>query len=77
MQFEAKGHRQDRIVWMVETVRRLNLVQDTWLLDINPMSPGLVFGGNQTKVVRCEPGSAQINPEYRLQSLTILGWSEA
>lgn len=46
-----------------------NLGQDTWLLDINPMSPGLVFGGNQTKVVRCGPGSAQVNPEYRLLSL--------
>ncbi len=44
------------------------LVQDTWLLPVEPMVPSQVFGSNKTKVVRCRPGMAFVNPEYRLRN---------
>jgi hypothetical protein len=34
------------------------------------MTTATVFKGQRTKVVRCSPGSAIINPEYRLQNLS-------
>jgi hypothetical protein len=43
-----------------------NLLQDTWLLPIAPMATLQVFGTRNTKVVRCQPGSAIVNPEYGL-----------
>lgn len=43
------------------------LLQDTWCLAIASMAPSVVFGTNKTKVVRCSPGVAAVNPEYRLQ----------
>ena len=44
------------------------LVQDTWLLPVEPMVPSEVFGTNRTKVVRCRPGMAAVNPEYKLRN---------
>lgn len=41
-----------------------NLIQDTWLLPIAPMATPLVFGTRKTRVMRCQPGSAAVNPEY-------------
>lgn len=46
------------------------LVQDTWLLGIDQMPTPQLFGVAQSKVVRCRPGQAMINPEYRLRRLT-------
>jgi hypothetical protein len=46
-----------------------NLVQDTWLLPIAPMSTPDVFAGQKTKIIRCEPGVAFVNPEYPLKHL--------
>ncbi len=46
-----------------------NLVQDTWFLPVAPMSTPQVFGGQRTKTIRCSPGTAWVNPEYKLQTL--------
>jgi hypothetical protein len=43
-----------------------NLMQDTWFLPIAPMTTAQVFGTKNTKTVRCQPGTAFVNPEYRL-----------
>jgi len=45
------------------------LMQDTWLLPIDQMPTLQVFGSIQSKVVRCWPGVAAVNPEYRLLPL--------
>jgi hypothetical protein len=41
-----------------------NLMNDTWLLSIDQMSPAGVFGTAKSKTVRCERTRAIINPEY-------------
>lgn len=46
-----------------------NLSQDTWLLRIAGMPTAAVFNGQRTKVVSCSPGTALINPTYRLEKL--------
>lgn len=46
-----------------------NLMLDTWLLDVRNMQTNSVFGGQKTKAIRCEPGRAQVNPEYELHKL--------
>jgi len=43
------------------------LLQDTWCLSIMSMAPSDVFGANRSKVVRCCPGTATVNPEYPLR----------
>lgn len=46
------------------------LLQDTWLLDLCQMPTGQTFGATKrTRIIRCQPGNAFINPEYRLQRL--------
>ena len=45
------------------------LVQDTWFLPVAPMVPSEVFGTNRTKVLRCRPGIAVANPEYKLRNM--------
>lgn len=47
-----------------------NLVWDTWLLRVAQMQTLAVFRGQSTKVIRCSPGSALINPEYKLEKLS-------
>jgi hypothetical protein len=46
-----------------------NLTQDTWLLPISQMPTPEVFGGQKTKIIRCESGAAFANPKYRLQHI--------
>lgn len=46
-----------------------HLAQNTWLLDINSTPTDEIFGAQETKVVRCQAGFAQINPEYKLRNL--------
>jgi hypothetical protein len=41
-----------------------NLMNDTWLLSLDPMIPAVVFGSTKSKTVRCERSRAIINPEY-------------
>jgi hypothetical protein len=41
-------------------------MQDTWFLQIAPMTTTHVFGTKKTKTVRCGAGMAVVNPEYRL-----------
>jgi hypothetical protein len=48
------------------------LLQDTWLLPIEQMPTLAVFGGQATKIVRCQGGVARVNPEYRLHNLADL-----
>jgi hypothetical protein len=43
------------------------LIQDTWLLPIAQMPTLEVFGGQGTKTICRTPGTAVVNPEYRLQ----------
>lgn len=43
-----------------------NLMNDTWLLDLDQMPTLAVFGGTQRKIVRCWPGRATINPDYEM-----------
>lgn len=45
------------------------LMQDTWLLAVEQMPTEQLFGATQSKVVRCQPGLAIANPEYRMSSL--------
>lgn len=46
-----------------------DLAQDTWLLSIDQMPTGEVFGTANSKIVRCWAGQAIINPEYELRRL--------
>lgn len=39
-----------------------HLVDDTWLLNVEDMPTLAVFGGTQSKIVRCWPGHATVNP---------------
>lgn len=51
-----------------------NLMNDTWLLGVDQMTPPAVFGTAATKTVRCEGKQAIINPEYgmhRLEDVTL------
>ena len=41
-----------------------NLMNDTWLLNVDRMVPAVVFGSTKSKTVRCEGSRAIINPEY-------------
>ena len=41
-----------------------SLMNDTWLLSVDQMVPGAVFGTTRSKTVRCEGTRAIINPEY-------------
>jgi len=41
-----------------------NLMNDTWLLSVDQMVTGAVFGTSKSKTVRCEGTRAIINPEY-------------
>jgi hypothetical protein len=43
-----------------------NLMRDTWFLPIALMATQSIFGTNKTKTVRCQSGTAVVNPEYRL-----------
>jgi hypothetical protein len=43
-----------------------NLMGDTWFLPVAPMATPSVFGTKGTKVLRCHPGTAVVNPEYHL-----------
>lgn len=47
-----------------------DLAQDTWLLRVDSMPTATVFNGQRTKVVRCSPGVATINPQYPLVKLS-------
>ena len=47
-----------------------NLLQDTWLLPIAPMTHNKVFGSKKTKVVHCYPYLASVNPEFKLRNLS-------
>jgi hypothetical protein len=42
------------------------LMQDTWLLPVEQMPSQQLFGTAQSKVLRCQPGLAIVNPEYRI-----------
>jgi hypothetical protein len=44
-----------------------NLMSDTWFLSIASMATQQVFGAKKTKVIRCQAGSAVVNPEYHLE----------
>lgn len=46
------------------------LRRDTWLLSVAQMIPAQVFGSSHTKIIRCQPGMAAINPEFTLQQLS-------
>jgi hypothetical protein len=46
-----------------------NLVQDTWLLPVQPMVPSQIFHGQRTKTIRCSAGTAWVNPEYQIQPM--------
>ena len=43
------------------------LMQDTWFLRINDMKSDDVFGTQASKIVRCCPGLASINPVFELE----------
>src|SRR6266849_8732355 len=46
------------------------LIQDTWLLNIKQMPTAQIFSGTEeTKTIRCQSGTATVNPEYELQRL--------
>jgi hypothetical protein len=40
------------------------LMIDTWLLGVEQMLPGAVFGNLKSKTVRCDGTRASVNPEY-------------
>ncbi|MDE0621721.1 MAG: hypothetical protein OXH83_08640 [Bryobacterales bacterium] len=44
-----------------------NLLQDTWFLRVAAMGEASVFGSCQTKTLRCNRGTASVNPNYELQ----------
>lgn len=44
-----------------------NLLQDTWFLRVAAMGGTNVFGPHQTKTLRCDRGTASVNPDYELQ----------
>ncbi len=46
------------------------LLQDTWLLNIDQMPTVTTFGTFKSRTVRCRPGNAFINPQYKLQRLS-------
>ena len=52
-----------------------NLAQDTWLLPVAPLAVPTVFASQKTKRVQCYPGSAIVNPEYGMKSLSDLALS--
>lgn len=43
-----------------------NLLGDTWFLPVATMTPNQVFSGKKSKVVRCVPGLASVNPEFEM-----------
>ena len=45
-----------------------HLLRDTWFLRVAGMPTSKLFGQNQTKTLRCQPGLASINPNYELVS---------
>ena len=53
-----------------------NLARDTWLLPAAPLDVHSVFSGQNTKRIRCLPGTAFINPEYAMKKLAeiVLSW---
>ncbi|MGH7380877.1 MAG: hypothetical protein ACREKR_01415 [Candidatus Methylomirabilales bacterium] len=47
-----------------------HLMNDTWLLNVDQMPTLAVFGGTQSKIVRCWAGRATINPEYEMRRMS-------
>ena len=43
-----------------------HLLRDTWFLRVAGMPTSKLFGPNQTKTLRCQPGLASINPDYEM-----------
>ena len=43
-----------------------HLLRDTWLLPVAGMPTSKLFGPNQSKTLRCQPGQASINPNYEM-----------
>ncbi len=43
------------------------LLRDTWFLKIDQMDTAAVFGTTQKRTMRCSPGLASVNPEYRTE----------
>jgi hypothetical protein len=43
-----------------------DLLSDTWILDVAPMTPSAVFGIKKTATISCSSGKAKVNPEYEL-----------
>lgn len=50
-----------------------NLLGGTWLLDVAPMTPTLVFGTKKTTTILCAPGKGKVNPEYTLVQFSAIG----
>lgn len=46
------------------------LLNDTWLAELGQMPTAPSFGSKQSRTIRCQAGSASINPEYKLQTFT-------
>jgi hypothetical protein len=42
------------------------LLEDTWLLQLEQMPSAEIFGTRQTRTVRCRQGVASINPDYQI-----------
>jgi hypothetical protein len=42
------------------------LLQDTWLLQVDGMRTRQIFGTGQSRTIRCQRGVASVNPEYKL-----------
>lgn len=45
------------------------LAADTWVLDVAQMPTDAVFGPCATRTIRCEPGLARVNPEFKVSPL--------
>lgn len=46
------------------------LMQDTWLLDVDQMATPSIFGSTyQSRTVKCVAGTASINPQYQMKRL--------
>ena len=44
-----------------------NLLKDTWFMRVHGMQTSAVFSANKTKVIRCCPGFAWVNPRYETE----------
>ncbi|MCP4651453.1 MAG: hypothetical protein GY853_15410 [PVC group bacterium] len=46
-----------------------NLLKDTWFLSVHNMNPMKVFGGRQSRTLKCKPNIAVINPKFEMFKL--------